>query len=165
MRAVALCGCTSQAHGLVTNLLVLNINIGGHRSDMVYPPNVSPWVMWCSISGPQTDPVIHYTIFHRLDSACMCVFAQLANNHAGRVCMLSGFLSRRLADQNEPRVWRVCPHRVFVVSSCAITLSSCSPTLLSWCCERGKETCAVPLESCCACTREPLFWLQLVHVT
>lgn len=57
----------------------------------------------------------------------MCVLQWLlkwqAENQAGRACVLSGFLSIRLNDQNEQRVWRVCSRWVFVVAVYATDLS------------------------------------------
>ncbi len=58
--------------------------------------------------------------------------------------MSSGFLSARLTDQNEQRVWRVCSRWVFVVAVVLPTFVACTTTVLSRCCERKKK------QNCCA---------------
>lgn len=83
---------------------------------------------------------------HRLQSLCMCMCVFCNGCHsgrpkiqAGRVCVLSGFLSTRLADQNEPRVSRVCSHWVSVVAVVLPTLVVCTTTLLLWAGEEKKK--------------------------
>lgn len=101
---------------------------------------------------------------------CFCMFCggcwSDRPDQAGRVCVLSGFLSRRLADQKEPRVWRVCSLCGFLWR--AFMLPSAGPPSLHHCrsavglVERPER----PERRNCFCSppRSSL-WLQLVHVT
>lgn len=107
--------------------------------------------MWY-LARKHCDPSIHDFIFTDLSvSVCahVCVLYWLlqwqAKNQTGRVCVSSGFLSTRLADQNEPMVWRVCSRWVFAVAVVLPTSVACTTTLLSWCCEREKNP-----QNCCA---------------
>lgn len=82
--------------------------------------------MWCI--WPRSTVTLQYitSCSQTWLSLYVCVLWWLlkwqANDQAGRVCVLSGFLSRRLADQKERRVWRVCSQWGFVVCSCATNL-------------------------------------------
>jgi len=72
----------------------------------------------CYTVWPKSNVTLITLFQQNIELGCICIYLLLwqAENQAGRVCVLSGFLSSRLTDQNELRVWRVCSHWVFVVA-------------------------------------------------
>lgn len=120
---------------------------------MVYPPIIF-LSLWCCIWT--TNSPFNTSLHISQTCLCMCVFLDGCCDRPiirqeGCVCWVVSFLEGWLIRTS----WGCEGCVIFVVSRCAIKLSSCSTTL-SWCCEEGKETCAVLVKSCCACTREPL---------
>lgn len=91
----------------------------------------------CCVLFPQScgHKYIYFIFTDFIVSVCACVLWRLLKwqdeNQAGRVCVLSGFLSRWLSDQNKQRVWWVCSRWVFVVGTNCSSLCY-NIVVLSW---------------------------------